>query len=100
MVKVNYHIAHPITAHPSGSSLNSCLLIVSFQEIIYNIDPLDVAPGSANVVNGFDTRTLAAIRSGKWKLITGVEGYNHQIPDPVANPTDCEFKYSYEVKPL
>jgi len=63
------------------------------KEILHNIDPLMPKHGSKLNVSKFDNRVQAAIRVGKWKLITGnpLEGSwiappedtgNHSIPDP------------------
>jgi len=63
------------------------------KEILHNIDPLMPKHGSKLNISKFDNRVQAAIRVGKWKLITGnpLEGSwiappedtgNHSIPDP------------------
>lgn len=65
-------------------------ILLSFQDIIFNIDPLSIATGSSESVI-FDTRKLAAIRSGKWKLMTGVVGFNGIVPHPVRDISSCKF---------
>ncbi|XP_045173721.2 arylsulfatase I-like [Mercenaria mercenaria] len=40
-------------------------------EILINIDPLTVAPGSPLFNKTFDTTISASLRLGKWKLVTG-----------------------------
>lgn len=42
-------------------------------ELLHNIDPLDTH-GSYLNISDFDNRITAAIRVGKWKLITGNAG--------------------------
>ena len=54
------------------------------------MDPLAIASGMVQGDSGFDTRKLASIRSGKWKLMTGPIQYNYLIPDPVTEPKLCE----------
>lgn len=55
------------------------------------MDPVDknkVRGGSKSSI--FDTRKLAVIRSGKWKLMTGPIGFDYLFPDPKLNPGGCE----------
>ena len=39
----------------------------------------------------FNTRQLAAIRYKQWKLLTGNQGYNGIVPNPVINISACKF---------
>ena len=44
------------------------------KELLHNIDPLEYPHGKALDGSGFDTRVRAAVRVGRWKLITGNPG--------------------------
>lgn len=50
-------------------------------ELLHNIDPLDTH-GSYLNISDFDNRITAAIRVGKWKLITGNAGNGSWIAPP------------------
>ena len=44
------------------------------KELLHNIDPLEYPHGAALFGGRFDIRVRAAVRVGRWKLITGNPG--------------------------
>nr|XP_039257593.1 arylsulfatase J-like [Styela clava] len=56
-------------------------------EILHNIDPLYSANSNETemqniIINGFDIKVHAAIRSGPWKLLTGNPGFDQWVKPP------------------
>ncbi|CAK8677652.1 unnamed protein product [Clavelina lepadiformis] len=61
-------------------------------EILHNIDPLFEKISKPELRSGFDTSVHAAIRSGKWKLITGKAGYDNSWFPPPESTKCCRMK--------
>ncbi|CAH1786463.1 unnamed protein product [Owenia fusiformis] len=60
------------------------------KELLHNIDPLTHPSGEPRVNSTFDTRKRAALRSGRWKIITGDPGNGSWIPVPKATTSGIE----------
>lgn len=50
-------------------------------ELLHNIDPMNIVKGEKPPGN-FDTRVRAAVRKGKWKLLTGHPGFDEWVKPP------------------
>ena len=48
-----------------------CNLVIYFQELLHNIDPLWERYGSKKEGSPFDNTQQAALRVGDWKIVTG-----------------------------
>ena len=76
----------------------------SLQEIIYNIDPFDTSDTKAgrslkkrakreqaNNRISYNVNQKAAVRSGDWKMITGIIGFDGIVPNPKNSIAKCKY---------
>ncbi|GFR73116.1 arylsulfatase B [Elysia marginata] len=62
--------------------------------VLHNIDSKNKKKGKKLFPDTFDTRIRAAIRVGKYKLITGNPGWGKWVPPPETNSSIVEIKES------